>query len=209
MSNAEPIELAEEAKKPGAFNILNVLKDRGLPKDVVSIIIDDETAYRAAKVKAKIDELLGSDKDDINDEVKALESELEELVSQLNENRYEIHITGITEGKREKLVDAALEKFPREFEEDKNAFTGETTKKEIESQEREEYFTDLLWVESIEKIVAPDGSEQLDITEEFVTDFRQLISIPTNAAITQAIEKLRVATAMFIISVDEDFLAKP
>ena len=209
MSNTEPVELAEEAKKPGVFNILNVLKERGFPTDVVSIIIDDNTAYAAAKVKARIEELMASEVDNINDEVKSLESKLEKLVEKLNSERYEIHITGISEGQREKLVEKALEKFPKEFKEDKNPFSGEVTRTEIESEEREQYFTNLLWLDSIQKIVAPDGSEQDTIDESFIEQFREMISLPSNSSITQAIEKLRIATAMFIISTDEDFLAKP
>lgn len=202
--------LAEEAKKPGVFNILEVLKERGLPKDVVSIILDDETAYAAAKLKERIDELMNSDTaEDITVEVNKLQAELEPLVKKLNENRYQVYITAISEGAREKLVAQAVEKFPYEYDEEKNPFTGEAKKTEKPSPEREEFFTDLLWVDSIEKIVSPDGAEQALIDLEFVKQFRELISVPTNASITQAIEKLRVATAMFIMSTDEDFLAKP
>lgn len=200
--------LASEAKKPGVFNILNVLRDRGLPKDVVSIIIDDAKAYDAAKIKERIEELMSSDDDDINDEVEKLESDLSKITEELNSNRYAVHITGISEGKRDQLLKDALEKYPQEFDEQKHPFTGETTKIEIDSPEREEFFTDNLWVSSIENIVAPDGSEQSALDYNTVRQFRSLLSVVSNAAITQAIEKLRVSTAIFVMSADEDFLAK-
>lgn len=202
-------ELVEEVKKPGTFNILSVLKDGGLPTDTVSIILDNKKAYRAAKLQERIEELMSSDADNINDEVNDLQKEFDAIVEELNANRYTVHVTGITEGERDKLAKLALDKFPKEFEESKNPLTGEVTRKDIDSPEREEYFTNLLWVASIKKIVSPDGDEQNVVDLEFVEEFRTLISIPTNAAITQAIEKLRVATAVFIMSTDEDFLAKP
>lgn len=202
-------ELVEEAKKPGTFNILNVLKDGGLPRDTVAIILDNKNAYKASKIRERIEELMASDVENINDEVKDLQEQLDALVADLNANRYTVHVAGITEGERDKLAKLALDKFPQEYQETKNPLTGEVTRKELDSPEREEYFTNLLWVASIEKIVSPDGDEQNVSDLEFVEEFRKLISIPTNAAITQAIEKLRVATAVFIMSTDEDFLAKP
>ena len=205
----EAAALADEAKKPGVFNILSVLKDRGLPRDVVQVVLDDALAYDAAKIQERINELMSSDAEDINDEVASLQAKLDVMKDELNANRYAVHITGITEGKRDELVKRSLEKFPMEYDEQKNAFTGETIKRELESSEREEFFTNLLWVASIDKIVAPDGSEQAGIPESDISEFRAMLPIIANSNITQAIEKLRVASAMFVMSADEDFLAKP
>lgn len=210
MSQEKIAEIVDEAKKPGVFNILDAIKDRGLPKDVVSIIVDDVTAYKAAKVKEQIDEIINSSEETIDqDKLTELQGELDSLKTELNANRFLFHISGISEGKRDELAKKAYEAFPREFEEQKNPFTGEITKKEIDSEERDEYMTRMLWAASIEKIVAPDGSEQTGIDESFVQELRGSLSIPATAAIMQGIERLRIATAVFVMSVDEDFLAKP
>ena len=58
------------------------------------------------------------------------------------------------------------------------------------------------------KITAPDGSEQDGISVEDASELRRSLPIASASKITDAIEKMRVATAVFMLSVDEDFLAK-
>lgn len=202
-------ELADQAKKPGVFNILNVLRERSYPTDSVSVILDEDIAYKAAITKNVIDNLMNSDVENINDDVKKLQADLDALVEQLNNSRYVFNITGISEGRREELMDESLEKFPIEFDLTKNPFTGKEDKAEIPSPERDEYFTDLLWIESIIDIVAPDGSVQAGVDADTVHEFRSLLPVTANAAITQAIDNIRIATGVFILTTDEDFLAKP
>lgn len=204
----EALELAKAAKKPGTFNIVNVLKERAYPTEVVNVYLDEQAAYDAAKLQERIDELAKSSADDDIKLAQKLADERDAVIAKLEESRYVFHVTGISEGKRQEIQEESLDKFPMEYEESKNPFTGEVLKQEKEDKGRDRFFTNRLWVESVEKIVAPDDSEQDSLTMKDVESLRELLPLAAAGAISQSIEKLRVSTAIFMASVDEDFLAK-
>jgi hypothetical protein len=215
MSDIE--EIVENAKKPGKFNIVDVVKGRSYPTDQIDVFIDEGVAFRAAELNeaiTKISETMDKknlDKKDL-DEFLAKREEIlnqkDKLIEEMGGTRYVFHLTGISEGKRQDIYDKAVEKFPVEYEKNRNAFTGETEKVELENPERDRYFTSMLWQASITKIVSPDGEEQEGITLEDAIELRRSLPLASNSAITEAIEKMRAATAVFMMAVNEDFLAK-
>lgn len=196
-------QLAEEAKKPGKFNLLEVIKDRAYPSDDVNIYLDEETAYHASLIKEKLENVDSKAK-----EYKTLEAELDALVKKLDESKYVFTITGISEGKREELYEKAVEVFPVEYKEDKNPFTGEVTRNELDNKERDRLFTNMLWSAHIAKVTAPTGDIQEAMTTAEVTQLRDALPLAAVGTINQAIDKIRAATAVFMFTVDEDFLAK-
>ena len=214
MSDIE--EMVEEAKKPGKFNIVEAVKGRAYPKLDVEVFIDEDAAYVATQIESEIKKVTDEmDSNSDNKELKKLTESYEEFLAKKNEiiesmggSRYVFHLQGISEGVRNDLYDKALEKFPMKYETDRNPLTGESTKKEIEDEKRNKYFTDMLWSSYILKITAPDGSEQDGISVEDASELRRSLPIASASKITDAIEKMRVATAVFMLSVDEDFLAK-
>jgi hypothetical protein len=123
-------------------------------------------------------------------------------------SKYTFTVKGISEGKRDELYKVATEKYPLEYNETKNVYTGEISREEIESEERDSLLTSLLWSAHITKIEAPNGDVQDFISPEDAMELRSSLPIASNALINKSIEKIRAATAMFMISVDEDFLAK-
>jgi len=209
-------EMVEEAKKPGKFNIVEAVKGRAYPKLDVEVFIDEDAAYVATQIESEIKKVTDEmDSNSDNKELKKLTESYEEFLAKKNEiiesmggSRYVFHLQGISEGVRNDLYDKALEKFPMKYETDRNPLTGESTKKEIEDEKRNKYFTDMLWSSYILKITAPDGSEQDGISVEDASELRRSLPIASASKITDAIEKMRVATAVFMLSVDEDFLAK-
>ena len=203
MSETNPVELAEEAKKPGKFNILEVINDRGYPEDEVVVYLDETIAYKAATVKAEMEATDASEK-----KYKILEGQLDKLVEQLQESKYVFSIKGISEGKREELYKLSVNKYPLQYSESKNAFTGETKKEKIESEERDELFTSLLWSAHIVKITAPNGDVQENLSPEDADALRKSIPLASNAALNKAMENIRASIAVFMMTVDEDFLAK-
>jgi hypothetical protein len=118
------------------------------------------------------------------------------------------HFEGISEGKRQDIYDSTLKKFPMEYEKTRNPYTGKMEKEEIDSIERDRYFSDLLWEAHIVNIVSPDGDEQDGITLEEATALRRTLPAASAARISETIEKLRIASAAFMMSLNEDFLAK-
>lgn len=213
MSETSPQELAEQAKQPGVFNIVDVLNNRGYPKDDVEVILDDNIVYDAAILNENIKDLdrkLDSDPSN-NDLSKARDALIEKrdaLVAQLASMKYVFTIKGISEGEREKMLNEIQEKFPTEYEETTNPLTGKVTREEIDNPQRNRLYSLKLWSAHIDKITAPDGSVQQSLSEDDVNSLQKLLPIAATAKISESIERLRVAAAMFILGTDEDFLAK-
>jgi hypothetical protein len=119
------------------------------------------------------------------------------------------HLTGITENARNELLKQARKKYPIEYTREMNPISGEMVKEEKDSTERDELFTDLLWHASIVKVEDANGNVQENLGYSDIRDMRTLFPLASTARITDGIEKLRVATAVFMMEVDEDFLQKP
>lgn len=215
---SEIIEPVEEARKPGVFKIADVLKGRAYPKSEVEVYLNEDVAFLIADIDSMIDKTsksLDSKKNVSKDEVDELIARREEIIArkeklmaEMVEHKYVFHIQGISEGQRQDIYDRVLEKFPMEYEKSRNPFSGQVEKVEIESAERDRYFTTLIWCAYITKIVAPDGEEQNGISEDDAIELRRSLPVASSAKISDAIDKIRASTALFMASVNEDFLAK-
>lgn len=213
----EITEPVERAKKRGVFNIADVVRDRSYPTTEVDVFIDEDIAYAISQLDGLISKTSESlDKKSLSkketDEILKRREEIlerkEKMISDMGGSKYIFHIRGISEGERQDIFDSVLEKYPYEYEKNRNPFTGAQEKVEIENKERDRYFTDRLWQAHITKIVAPDGSEQDAITLDDAIELRRNLPLASITKITDAIEKIRVSTALFMMTVDEDFLAK-
>jgi hypothetical protein len=208
MSEKSIEEVVEEAKAPGTFNILDVLEERAYPREEVIVYLNEQLAYDAAQIQEKIDELSKSKSLEVQDEIDKLISQRDKIVEELESQKYVFSIVGISEGLREDLMNESAEKFPIKYRENKNPLTNEVTREEIEDKDRDRLFTNSLWHNQIEKITASNGAVQEKITMKDVEALRSKLPIAGIGAITQSIEKLRISTAVFMMSVNEDFLAK-
>ena len=214
MSDIEEIrEAVDEAKKPGTFKIVDVLKERSYPKMEIVVSVDEDSAYRASEVKNKIDALdvkwAGKQKpEDIQKAEEKLLEEHEELMESIRSTSFTFHLEGISEGKRTELFNKCVKKYPIEYEREMDVTTGKMEKVEKTSTERDALFTDFLWEACIRKIVNADGDEQDGVSYTDVRAMRDQMPLSAIARINESIEKLRVATAVFMMEVDEDFLAK-
>ena len=217
MSDSTVEEIVEAAKAPGKFSILEVLKERAYPVEEVDVFIDEDVAFLAAQVEEEIDQVNGTM--DASAENSAAINELmekrdrliakrDEMVERMGGNKYVFTIKGISEGAREDLYKQAVEKYPVETIKKSNAFTGQDESEEVENQDRNRLFTNFLWQEHIQKIIAPDGSPQDGINFNEAVELRRSLPLASSGKITETIEKIRAATAVFMMTVDEDFLAK-
>ena len=113
MSDIE--EIVNEAKKPGKFNIVDVVKDRGYPKDEINVFIDENVAFRIAEINEainsisnKMDSAGAADKKTLDKLLKQHEEILntrQKLLDEMGEAKYVFHLTGISEGSRQDLFD--------------------------------------------------------------------------------------------------------
>jgi hypothetical protein len=204
----------DAAKAKGTFKITDVLAERGYPRDKVVIMMDEDAAYEASKIKENIEALdVKIAKDSSNAElIKQMEelSEKREIyLKRLSDSTFTFHLRGISEGQREEIYKKSVAKYPIQYDRDQDILRGETKITEKESPERDALFTDYLWLACIESISDPNGNEQRDITYTDVRAMRSSLPMAAMAKINQALEKLRVSTAVFMVETGEDFLAKP
>lgn len=213
MSDEEIRESIDEAKKPGVFKIVDVLKDRAYPKMEVRVSVDEQSAYEANQIKEEIERIdLKISKSQKPEELIKRQEELsvkrEELIKKIEESSFTFHLTGISEGHRETLYRKAVGKYPIEYEKDLDLSTGKMEKTEKLNTDRDGLYTDLLWEASIEKIVGANGDEQVGVSHPDVRVMRDQMPLSAIARINESVEKVRVSSAVFMMEVDEDFLAK-
>ena len=216
MSDIE--EMVEEARKPGKFKIIDAVKDRAFPESFLDIYLDEALAFLIAELDEAMEETGNSmdrkkalSKKEVDEFEKRRDEILDrknELIEQMGGGKYVFHIKGISEGARQDIFDKAIEKFPMKYEKNRNPYTGAMEKEEISDIDRDRYFSDMLWQAHIVKIVAPDGEEQEGISLEEATELRRNLPAASVAKISEGIEKLRIASAAFMMSINEDFLAK-
>jgi hypothetical protein len=212
MSIEEEIrEVVDQAKAPGTFKIVDVLKERAYPTSQVTVHIDEESAYRAAAIKdelSRIDSARSKSKSASSEKEAGLLEKLEEQTELLKKSAYTFYLRGISEGKRDELFRRVKVKYPIEYDQQIDIVSGGMKKVEKDSPERDSLFTDLLWEHHIQKIVDPDGNEQVGVSYTEVKEMRQNMPVAAIARINEAIEKMRISSAVFMMEVDEDFLAK-
>lgn len=210
-------EIVDEAKSPKNFNIVNVLLERSYPKTKTTIYLDEQSAFDASVLREELNQIEDGPRGrepskEQAEKIEKLTSEIETLSEKIRQSGYVFHIKGISEGKRIELYDEAVKKYPIEYEKpnDLAALTGQKIEKvEKESPERDQLFTDFLWREQIEMIEDPEGSVHKDLTYTDIKTIRSSLPLSALAQINTAIEKIRTATAVFMMETGEDFLAKP
>jgi hypothetical protein len=127
----------------------------------------------------------------------------------MSENTVEEIVTEMKSPGKFKILDVIKDRsFPTEdvdiFIDEQMAYAAAS----MDDPDRNTLFTELLWQKHIVKITAPDGSVQDGVSLEDVSELRRSLPIAATGKLTEAIEKIRTATAVFMFSADEDFLAK-
>lgn len=211
----EAAELAKQASARGTFSISEALLERAYPVEEVKVYLDEQTAYAIVQLDEHINELEEDASSTFEEVALAAQGQQEvlierrkELLAKLQKSLYVFHITGVSEGTRTEMLEKAFEKFPQEYIEDKNIL-GDVKRTEKDNPERDNLFTMLLWEQSIAKIVSPSGAEQVGVTADDVQVMRKSMPVSAITKVNNSMDKLRVSTAMFLLEVNEDFLAKP
>lgn len=199
----EVSELVDAAKAPGTFNIINLLNERAYPTDEVVIYLDEASAYEASEIKKSILHYEGDESG-----LAPLEDRLDVVTEKMRASALTVKVKGISEGKRAEILKEATSTYPIEYTREMNPMTGEFSREEKESQERDNLFTEFLWQASIVSLTDANGNIQEDLPYAAARDMRNSLPLAAAADITKTIEKVRISTAVFMLEVNEDFLPK-
>lgn len=189
--HAEPsveFEPSEEAKElvGERFSLIERLQGRNLPHDVVTIYIDDESAYKLQRAEAAAAGT--TDKA----ELAKLDKEIKRLKQAVLESAVRVHLTALSAERYDAIVAETDELFPIEYDETVNPITGRKQRTERENPDRFQEFLNRQWAASIQKVTMSDGSYDDSIDLEWAHQFMRGIPLNGVNIIQSAIEDLRM-----------------
>jgi hypothetical protein len=190
LPDAEQVDaLVNEAASPKTFSFLEVLQGRKYPTETVKVCTNEDAVYRLRDAKEK-----GAPKE-----------ELAAIWKDIDAATYEIHMTGISQEKRDEASAAAEIAFPIKYETVRDPRTQAIQKQEVPSAERQNHENDLILAFSILKITAPDGSVDTAPGLAIAQGLRLQAPVVEFAKVHQAVIKLLTASVKFEDKVDATF----
>lgn len=183
------------------FDISAVLMGRGYPESEVPFYLDEATAVEVHRAELKLSHLGRLMKDD---EYAEQEKVLAALTEKLRSQRYVYHLRGVPNKVRQDVLKQAFAKYPKKP--DAFGLPGMD-----DNDDRDQFYTNLLWHAMTVKIVAPDGNVQVNPSVEVIEQFRGYAPQAALTAIDAAIQELSSgAKAGFEAAAqDPDFLSQP
>lgn len=179
-------------KETATFDLFSVLADREFPTDTVTVYFNEVLMRDILKINKELERLsilAASKGDGAADAAKAyeaLDTKFEAEKANLRNQQFVVHLKGIPPTKRDAINSQALHAVPIK----RDPFGREDRLNEIE---RLTVLTKLIFANYIEKIVAPNGAEQVFDEESRFALADALVSqapLPTTDAIDVAIKEL-------------------
>ena len=195
-------EIAQEHSKPGTFSFIDRLNNRNYPTETVEIYLDELAGHKIEQLQQQ--RLAENDPD----KALIIDSDIEKWREKARESRYTIYLEGISTEAYDKIVEMAQEQYPLEFRETRNPLTMATEREVIENDDREILFRTHLWAAFIRKIEDTAGNVDTNVTPEFMSVFLGLAPIAAQAAVGNAVGKLRMVTNWMDEIQGEDFFPK-
>lgn len=202
MSDITAEEIAREASTPTKFSLIDRLRNRNMPTDVVSIYLDEAAGYDLVE----IDKELATEKD--AERVAALEAERADAKARVLESEVKVTMRAITTERWDELVEESRKKFPVKYEKVMNPLTGKASKEEIESPDRDDYFLNLFLGESLVRVDEPGGYDD-EIDAQWFKDFKSFAPMNAVRRLIDTAYKLRMVTEWMDGIEDEDFSPRP
>lgn len=179
------------------FDLAAVLQGRSYPECEVTFFLDEAAAIALSRAERQLTKLALLGKTEEHD---ALDQTVGNLRESLRAQRYTYHLRGIPNKVRQDVRNKAFEKYPVK----RNALGIEE-----DDDDRDNYFTTLLWQAMTVKIVAPGGAVQVAPSLETIQQFRDFAPIATLDAVSQGIQELSqgVKAGFEAAAQDTDFLS--
>lgn len=189
----ETLELVKEAQKPTAFNLSDVIKERGYPSKEVTIYTDAESAFKLVDIEDKLKAMVED-----TDEHKALEAEAEALAQELAKSKLVFFMRGVGQG----IVEAVTEKADK-------LYKTENSKEEDYAAEWFRYYVTSLVAENIVKVTNADGNvDEKHYSYEEMLEIRNHLPADSWGLLVDSMQKLTLATGYFKGLTDAGFLPK-
>lgn len=136
-------EMVEKA--PATWDLVDFIADRQQPTAVVNVYLNEFASHAKAQ-------LLKAHAKATEDEIEALDKQLDEIEAQLEASKYEIHLRAIPARMRENIHSKAMHTYPY-----KRNLLGQPADDDP-TLERIHLENNLLWAACISKLVTPNGT---------------------------------------------------
>ena len=191
----EAIEMAQEASKPGVFNLAEVIKGRGYPEREVNIYTDAAAAYKLVDLDEKMKALKGKKPE----EYAKLEAEAQKVAEQLQKSKLTFLMRGVGQGIVEKVSEEADAKYGKVKTADEN---------ENAELWMREYISGLVAANIVQVTDADGNIDKHEFTTEEVLTIRNNIPAEAWGVLVATMQKLTLATGYFKGLTDAGFLPK-
>jgi hypothetical protein len=190
----ETMEMVEEARKPGVFNLSDVIKGRGYPEREVTVYTDVKAAFRLVELEDKMTQVGGSDQKLYD----TLEAESQEVAVTVQKSALKFLMRGVSQS----VVEAVTKEADKIYK----------TAKEPEGEQSDDWFR--FYVTSLvarNVVCVTDADGNIDETE---FSFEEMLEIRNNlpgdswGVLVNTMQKLTLATGYFKGLTDAGFLPK-
>lgn len=159
------------------FDLGNVIAGIKFPEDDVTVYFNEDIGYQIHKAETALRtaEIRGNE-----EALRNLDEKIEKLKKEVADQAYTVTLRGIPDSTRRICDQKSREKFEVEY-----SFLGQPTP----NPERDDYFSSLLWAESIVKVTDPSGAVALP-DEKTILDLRNALGRTASLAISNGIREL-------------------
>jgi len=213
IEGAEPEEFltGEDTMTQESFSFFDVLEERTYPKDVVHIYMDEGAAYELDRLSREADTMeVGEDGRPSDEDLKHLNDEYMRLSKRIEDSKYTLYLTGVSDDRIEDAQLVAQEHFEPKKKQRKTASgTIEKYLPEAEQLNFLRYFNAAINALHIERIFRhKDGRWMVAPGADEIAYLYDKAPASEKEKLNTAIQALRVKSTAFERKLDEGFLAK-
>jgi hypothetical protein len=203
MTEFDAERVANDMSKPGKFNLVERLQNRGMPTEDVDVYLDEKNGWNLLRLEEKHNEAKKKE------ELAEIEAAIARVKRALADSKYVFTLQGVSNERYDELIKQAEDAYPVEYEEHVNPLTAEKIKTPIDNEDRDRLFNNIFLADVITKVTDPDGGVDDEITVESVEFIKRLAPLDAIARITRLAFQMRMATAWMDSVQDEDFSPRP
>jgi hypothetical protein len=189
----ETLEIVKEARKPGNFNLVDVIKDRAYPGREVTVYTNADAAFKLVELDEQMTRVGDSDLELFN----KLESDAQALAEQLEASKLVFKMRGVGQGVIEEITDKAnvLYKTPEEEDHDSEGWF--------------RFYVTALVASNIVRVTDAEGNvDEHQFTVDEMLAIRNNLPADSWAVLVNTMQKLTLASGYFKGLTDAGFLPK-
>lgn len=189
----ETLELVKEARKPGKFNLVDVIKDRAFPEREVDVYTNADAAFKLVELDEQMKAIVGIDQEKYD----ALEEEAQVLAEELQKSKLSFLMRGVGQGVIEEVTEKA------------NTLYNNPDAEDHDSEGWFRFYVTALIASNVVRVTDAEGNvDERQFTVDEMMEIRNNIPADAWAVLVNTMQKLTLASGYFKGLTDAGFLPK-